>query len=169
MPSETFAQALQDQIGREFAAAHQYTAIGVHYDALTLPRLARFFYKQAEEEREHATRMINYLIDAGVPVQLGEVAAPVSTFDDHVAPIEHALEQEKSVTVQIARLFEMARDTRDYASESFMQWFVAEQVEEEAAIQGLLDVAERVRDFPMMLEEFLARDGDSLGGRADGA
>jgi ferritin len=168
MPSETFTQALQEQIGREFAAAHQYTAIGVHYDALTLPRLARFFYKQAEEEREHATRMINYLVDAGEPVQLGEIAAPRSVFDDHVDPIRAALEQEKAVTVQVARLFEMARDTRDYASESFMQWFVDEQVEEEAAIQGLLDVAERVRDFPMMIEEFLARDGDSLGGRSEG-
>jgi ferritin len=133
-----------------------------------LPRLARFFYRQAEEEREHATRMINYLIDAGVPVQLGEIAAPRSAFDDHISPIQAALDQEKSVSVSIARLFEMARDTRDYASESFMQWFVDEQVEEEAAIQGLLEVAERVRDFPMMVEEFLARDGDSLGARSTG-
>ncbi len=168
MPSETFTQALQEQIGREFAAAHQYTAIGVHYDALTLPRLASFFYKQAEEEREHATRMINYLIDPGVPVALGEIAAPRTGFDDHIEPITVALAQEQGVTVSIARLFEMARDTRDYASESFMQWFVDEQVEEEAAIQGLLDVAERVRDFPMMIEEFLARDGDSLGSRSGG-
>ena len=167
MPSEAFVQALQDQIGREFAAAHQYTAIGVHYDSVTLPRLARFFHKQAEEEREHATRMINYLVDAGVPVKLGEVAAPVGTFEDHVAPIQHALEQERSVTVQIARLFELARDTKDFASESFMQWFLDEQVEEEATIQSLLDVAERVRQFPMMLEEFLARDGDNLA-RANG-
>lgn len=168
MPSEAFSQALQEQIGRELAAAHQYTAIGVHYDTQTLPRLARFFYKQGEEEREHATRMINYLIDAGVRVQLGEIAAPRTAFDDHVEPIRAALEQEKAVTVSVARLFEMARDTRDYASESFMQWFVDEQVEEEASLQALLDVAERVRDFPMMVEEFLARDGDSLGGRAGG-
>ena len=167
MPSEAFTEALQEQIGREFAAAHQYTAIGVHYDAQTLPRLARFFHKQAEEEREHASRMINYLVDAGVDVTLGEIRAPVQAFDDHVAPIRLALEQERSVTVSIARLFELARETRDYASESFMQWFVDEQVEEEAAMQALLEVAERVRDFPMMLEEFLARDGDSLGARSE--
>lgn len=167
MPSERFIEELQAQVGREFAAAHQYMAIGTHYDGLTYPRLARFFYKQADEERDHAMRMINYLIDAGVQPQLGEIAAPRVGFDDHVEPIQAALEQERQVTVHIGRLFEIARDTRDYASESFMQWFVDEQVEEEASIQALLDVAERVREFPMMLEEFLARDADSLGSRGN--
>ncbi len=164
MPSERFIEELQAQVGREFAAAHQYTAIGTHYDGLTYPRLARFFYKQADEERDHAMRMINYLIDAGVQPQLGEIAAPRVGFEDHVEPIRAALEQEKQVTVQIGRLFEIARETRDYASESFVQWFVDEQVEEEASISSLLEVAQRVREFPMMLEEFLARDADQLGG-----
>jgi bacterioferritin B len=164
MPSERFIEELQAQIGREFAAAHQYTAIGTHYDAQTYPRLARFFYKQGDEERAHAMRMINYLIDSGVQPQFGEIAAPTVAFEDLVQPIRHALDQEKQVTVSIAKLFEIARETRDYASESFMQWFVDEQVEEESSIQSLLDVAERVREFPMMLEEFLARDGKSLGG-----
>jgi ferritin len=66
------------------------------------------------------------------------------------------------VTIAIGRLYEIARETNDYASESFMQWFVDEQVEEEASMGGLLEVAERVRESPMMLEEFLARDGDTL-------
>src|SRR5919112_1589996 len=101
-PSERFADALNAQIGREYAAAHQYTAIAAWYDAETFPRLSKFFYDQAEEER-------------------------------------------------------------DNASEIFLQWFVSEQVEEEDSIASLLHVAERVRDFPMMVEEFLARDGKSLG------
>ena len=168
MPSERFIEELQAQVGREFAAAHQYTAIATHYDGQTYPRLARFFYKQADEERDHAMRMINYLIDAGAQPQLGEIAAPKVAFDDLVAPIRLALDQEKQVTVDIAGLFEIARETRDFASESFMQWFIDEQVEEEASIQALLDVAERVREFPMMLEEFLARDGDALGAREAG-
>jgi|SRR5215208_3324963 len=163
MPSETFVEALRSQIGREFAAAHQYTAIGTHYESQTFPQLARFFYRQADEEREHAMKMVNYLVEIGVPVNLGEIPAPVADFDDHVAPIRLALGHEKSVTVSIAKLFETARDTRDYASEAFMQWFVSEQVEEEATMQALLDVAERVRDFPMMLEEFVAREGDAMG------
>jgi ferritin len=68
------------------------------------------------------------------------------------------------VTVSISELFEIARETDDYASESFMQWFVDEQVEEESTMDDLLQVAERVREYPMMLEEFLARDGAELGG-----
>ena len=167
MPSERFADALNAQIGREFAASHQYLAIAAHYDAETFPRLARFFYKQSDEERGHAMKMVDYLLQTGSSLTLGEIAAPKRQFDDHVAPIKLALEHERQVTVHIGELFEIARETRDPASEGFMQWFVDEQVEEEDSMESLLAVAERVREFPMMLEEFLARDGDSLGSGGD--
>jgi ferritin len=162
--SERFADALNAQIGREYAAAHQYTAIAAWYDAETFPRLAKFFYEQADEEREHARKMSDYLLETGQQVRLGEVAAPINDFPDHVEPIRLALEQERKVTVDIDKLVEIARETRDNASEIFLQWFVTEQVEEEDSITSLLQVAERVRDFPMMVEEFLARDGKSLEG-----
>jgi bacterioferritin B len=163
VPSERFAEALNAQVGREFLAAHQYTAIAAYYDRLTFPRLAKFFYDQAEEERGHAMKMLGYLRDTGADTRLGEVPAPKNDFADHVEPIRLALENERKVTVSIAGLFEIARETNDFASESFMQWFVDEQVEEESTMDDLLQVAERVRDYPMMLEEFLARDGDDLG------
>jgi ferritin len=164
MPSERFVEALNEQIGRELRAAHQYTAVAAYYDRLTYPRLAKFFYDQAEEERGHALKMVGYLRDTGAELSLGEVPAPQTEFADHVEPIRLALESEKKVTVSISGLFEIARETNDYASESFMQWFVDEQVEEEATMDALLQVAERVREYPMMLEEFLARDGSELGG-----
>jgi ferritin len=164
VPSERFVTALNDQIGREFNAAHQYTAVAAWYDRETFPRLAKFFFDQAEEERGHAMKMVNYLRDTGATLRLGEVSAPRTEFADHVEPIRIALEQEKKVTVSISEIFEIARDTNDYASESFMQWFVDEQVEEESTMDALLQVAERVREYPMMLEEFLARDGDDLAG-----
>jgi ferritin len=164
-PSERFVAALNAQIGREYAAAHQYTAIASWYDGETYPRLARFFYKQAEEEREHARRMTDYLLETGQPVKLSEVRAPVNDFSDHVEPIRLALEQERGVSVSIGSLVDIARETRDHASEIFLHWFVTEQVEEEDSIGDLLQVAERVREFPMMLEEFVARDGDNLGSR----
>jgi ferritin len=164
MPSERFVEALNDQIGRELNAAHQYTAVGAYYDRETFPRLAKFFFGQAEEERGHAMKMVEYLRDTNSALRLGEIAAPRSSFADHVEPIRLALEHEKKVTVSISGLFEIARETNDYASESFMQWFVDEQVEEEATMDALLQVAERVREYPMMVEEFLARDGDELGG-----
>ena len=164
MPSERFVEALNDQIGREFNAAHQYTALAAYYDRLTFPRLAKFFYAQADEERGHAMKMVEYLRDTGAELRLGEVAAPRTDFADHVEPIKLALESERKVSVAIAAIYEIARETNDYASESFMQWFVDEQVEEESTMEDLLQVAERVREYPMMLEEFLARDGDELGG-----
>ncbi|HEV2873636.1 MAG TPA: ferritin [Thermoleophilaceae bacterium] len=164
MPSERFVEALNDQIGREFNAAHQYTAVAAYYDRETFPRLAKFFLDQAEEERGHAMKMVGYLRDTGADLRLGEVRAPRTSFADHVEPISLALEHERKVTVSISALFEIARETNDYASESFMQWFVDEQVEEEATMEALLQVAERVREYPMMVEEFLARDGDELGG-----
>jgi bacterioferritin B len=163
MPSERFVEALNQQIAREFAAAHQYLAIGTYYEAETFPRLARFFYDQAEEERGHAMRMVNYLLETGAPLSLGEVPSPRSDFEDHVAPIRLALEQERRVTVEIGGVFETARETRDAASEIFMHWFVEEQVEEETTMEALLAVAERVREAPMLLEEFVAREGDDLG------
>jgi bacterioferritin B len=158
MPSERFVEALNEQIGREFAAAHQYVAIGAWYAGQTFPRLAAFFYAQAEEEREHAMRMVNYLLDQDAPVEIGSVGAPRTRFDDHVVPIRLALDQEREVTVHIGRLFEVARETRDYSSEQFMHWFLEEQVEEESSMQDLLAVAERTLSVPMLLEEYLARE-----------
>ena len=158
MASELFVDALNAQIGREFAAAHQYVAIGAHYSAETFPRLAAFFYRQADEEREHAMKMVHYLIDRDAKPEIGAVEPPTTTFADHVEPIRLALEQERSVTVRISELFEIARQTRDFQSEQFMHWFLEEQVEEEASMSGLLAVAERTRAVPMLLEEYLARE-----------
>jgi bacterioferritin B len=158
MPAARFVDALNDQIANEFAASHQYTAIAAHYEAQTLPQLARFFYAQAVEERGHAMMMIKYLIDTDAPVRLREVAGPTCEFSDHIAPIRLALDQERTVSKQIGELFAVAREEHDYLSEQFVQWFLKEQVEEEATMVEILEVAERVRDLPMTLEEFLARE-----------
>jgi ferritin len=158
MPSERFVDALNSQVSREFAAAHQYTAIGAYYAGETYPQLAAFFYKQAEEEREHALKMVNYLLDTNSPVNFTGVDAPRTDFEDHVAPIRLALDQEKSVTVSISELFEVARETKDYRSEQFLDWFLEEQTEEESSMSDLLAVAERTASVPMLLEEYLARE-----------
>jgi bacterioferritin B len=164
MAAERFVAALNDQIAREFGAAHQYVAVGNYYAAETYPRLAGFFYKQADEEREHAMKMVNYLLDRGATPDIGAIDSPRQSFGDHVEAIKIALEQERKVTVRISELFEIARETSDYQSEQFMQWFLEEQVEEEASMTDLLAVAERTRSVPMLLEEYLARD--EPGGRA---
>jgi ferritin len=165
MPAEQFVSELNDQIGREFGASQQYVAVAVHYDALTLPRLADFFYRQALEERGHAMMMVQYLLDAGEQPAIPGVAAPRTDIDDVVEPIRIALEQEKRVTDQISGLAAIARDANDFVSEQFIQWFLKEQVEEVATMSDLLAVAERSQGRLAEIEDYLAREhpGDEGG------
>lgn len=158
MAAGTFVTRLNEQIGHEFAAHQQYVAIAVHYDAETLPQLARFFYRQALEERDHAMMMVQYLIDADAEVMIPGVSAPRPSFDDIVAPVALALDQERRVTEQINGLAAVAREAGDYTSEQFMQWFIKEQVEEVATMSDLLRVVERSKDDPMEIENFMARE-----------
>jgi len=158
MPSDAFVARLNEQIANEFGAHQQYLACAVHYDAQTLPQLARFFYRQALEERDHALMMVQYLLDADAPVELPGVEAPQSRFDDVVAPVRLALEQEKRVTEQINGLAALARSENDYTSEQFMQWFIKEQVEEVATMHDLLAVVSRSTDRIMDVEDYLARE-----------
>ena len=164
MPAESFVSRLNEQIGHEFAAHQQYVAIAVHYDAETLPQLARFFYRQALEERDHAMMMVQYLIDADADVVIPGVSVPRSAFDDIVAPVALALQQEKNVTEQINGLLRIAREESDFASEQFLQWFIKEQVEEVATMSDLLRVVERSQDDPMEIENYMAREHPAAGG-----
>lgn len=79
MLSERFADALNEQIAREFAAGHQYVGIGAHYAAQTFPQLSAFFYEQAEEEREHTMKMVAYLLDRVANVHFGAIEDRVRT------------------------------------------------------------------------------------------
>src|SRR5687768_9740424 len=165
MPDDTFVTRLNEQIGNEFAAHQQYVACAVYYDAETLPQLARFFYAQALEERDHAMMMVQYLIDADEHVIVPGVAAPQVDFKDIVEPVSLALQQERRVTEQINALAATARNEGDYTSEQFVQWFIKEQVEEVATMSDLLRVVERSRDDVMEVENYMAREhpGDTGG------
>jgi ferritin len=153
-----FTEALNEQIGREFAASQQYVAIAVHYDAETLPQLAGHFYRQAVEERNHAMMMVQYLLDSGAEVEIPGSAAPQTSFAGDAAPVELALEQEKTVTEQIAALGQVARDEGDPVGEQFLGWFLEEQREEVASMSALLSVVNRAAASNILLvEEYLAR------------
>jgi ferritin len=153
-----FGDALNEQIGQEFAASQQYVAIAVWYDAQTLPQLAAHFYRQAVEERNHAMMMVQYLLDADLPVAIPGVAAPQTAFADVVAPVQLALDQEKRVTAQIAELVRGAREAGDFVGEQFLYWFLQEQREEVSSMSALLQVVERSRDNVMLIEDYLARE-----------
>ena len=163
MASQKFAEQLNVQIGNEFAAHHQYVACAIYYDALTMPRMAAFFYRQALEERDHAMMMVQYLIDADADVAIPGVEAPSNTFDDIVAPVRLALDQEKRVATQINELTALARDEHDYASDQFMQWFIKEQVEEIATMSDLLTVVTRAQHDVEAIEEYVDRELGDVG------
>src|SRR4029078_838292 len=158
MAAPPFVAQLNEQIAHEYAAHQQYVACPVYYDAETLPQLARFFYRQAIEERDHAMMMVQYLIDADADVTIPGVAAPQTSFADIVAPVALALEQEKRVTEQINGLAATAREASDFTSEQFTQWFIKEQVEEVATMSDLLRVVERSKHDPMEVENYMARE-----------
>lgn len=169
MPAPEFVEALNEQVAHEFGASQQYVAVAVHYDQQTLPRLANFFYGQAVEERGHAMKMIQYLMDQDAEVIVPPIAGPRNGFADIVEPIAIALDQEKRVSEQITRLARIARETGDYQSEQFIQWFLKEQVEEVSTMGDLLTTVRRSAANPLWVEEFLAREGFGGGGGQSGA
>jgi ferritin len=158
VPTDRFVAALNEQIANEFAAAQQYVAIAVAYEAQTLPRMAAFFYQQSLEERNHALMMVRYLLDVDARVEVPGVTAPQTEFIDCVSPVALALDQEKRVGEEIFNLMKIAREDADYASEQFVQWFVKEQVEEVASMSSLHDVVARAKDQPLLAEDYLARE-----------
>jgi ferritin len=163
LAEKSFPDALNEQIANEFAASQQYVGAAVYYDAATLPRLAHFFYRQALEEREHAMMMIQYLLDVDEEVRIPDVNAQETRYEDGVAPVKMALKQEKRVGEEIYALFEIARETKDYRAEQFMQWFVKEQVEEVALMQDLLNVVERAKENLLFAEDYIAREKPGEG------
>ena len=166
MPAQRFADQLNAQIGNELSAHNQYLAVAVHYDALTMPQMAAFFYGQALEERDHAMMMVQYLLDTDADVVIPGVESPVGSFDGVVAPVELALTQEKRVTEQINGLLRTAREEGDFASEQFMQWFIKEQVEEVATMSDLLAVVKRNADDIDDIEDYVAREQSGEGSDA---
>jgi bacterioferritin B len=160
-----FPEALNEQVAREFAASQQYVAIAVHYDAETLPQLAAHFYRQALEERNHAMMIVQYLLDAGEPVQIPGVDAPQTDFADVVSPVRLALDQERQVTEEIVSLARLAREEGDLVGEQFLGWFLDEQREEVSSMSSLLALVERAEGSNVLLvEEYLARQAG--GGEA---
>ncbi len=163
-----FASALNDHIPNEFAAAQQYLAAAVYYEDLTMPRLAAFFYRQALEERNHAMMIVRYLLDIEADVTIPGIGAPRVEFTDLVDPVRMALEQERKVTTQFNELTAIARAENEFQGEQFLQWFLAEQVEEVSLMGDLLMVVERGANHPLEIEEFLARESFGEGGEDGG-
>jgi bacterioferritin B len=162
-----FYDLLSAQLGNEFDASHQYLAIAVWFDNHDLPQLAKHFYRQSLEERNHAMMLVQYMLDRNLKVAIPPVSAVRSDFENIREPIGLALAQEKQVTSQIEALFAAARAENDALGEQFMLWFLKEQVEEVASMATLLNIAERTENNLFDIENFMAREAVGDNGRHD--
>ncbi|KRF25668.1 MULTISPECIES: ferritin [unclassified Phycicoccus] len=163
-PEPSFVQLLTEQVRHEFTASQQYIAIAVWFDGHDLPRLATHFYLQSVEERNHAMMMVQYMLDRDWALTVPGVDEVRNEFGKPHEPIALALEQEKSVTAQIEALFRAARTEGDVLGEQFMLWFLKEQVEEVAAMNTLLTIAQRAGEDWFQIEDHLAREAVGDGG-----
>ena len=151
--------AINEQIGNEFNAMLQYYAIAAHFRAEALPELSAHFHQQAEEEKQHALRFIQFAIDTGARVNIPAVPAPQGYFKAAEEAVKLSLEQEERVTTQINALLSMAKAESDYTTDNFLQWFVKEQLEEVASMEQLLRVVQRAGEGNLLrVEEYLARE-----------
>jgi ferritin len=159
LTSNKVIDAINHQIGNEFGASLQYVAIAAYFSAEALPQLAQHFFRQASEENDHAMRFINYIADAGGRVVIPAIAAPQASFNSAEESVKLSLDQEVQVTHQINALVELARSENDYITINFLQWFLAEQLEEVSSMDTLLKIVQRASDNLLRVEEYLARVG----------
>jgi bacterioferritin B len=156
--SKKMNAAINEQIGNEFAASLQYVAIASHFAADGLPALANHFYRQAEEEREHAMRFVKYLVEAGGAVEIPAIKAPKTGFKTVEAAVKLSLDHELAVTSQINNLVELAIKESDHTTHNFLSWFVAEQLEEVSSMDNLLKIVQRAGEANVIhVEQYLMR------------
>ena len=129
---------LKEQINKEFYSAYLYLAMSNYYYGENLDGFGHWFEVQAREEQEHAMKILKYLQDNGVKVELAAIAAPGADFSDYRAPLTAALKHEQYVTSLIHAIYKQARDSDDFRACQFLEWFVAEQGEEEKSTADLI-------------------------------
>lgn len=150
---------LNQQIALEMKASASYLAMASWCDQRELLNSKSFFYKQAEEEREHGMKIFNFINDAGGAAISPSVLDVNNEFESLRGIYELALEQEINVTQSIYKAFKKARQVDDFASEVFLQWFVNEQVEEEDTVRSILDIFDLMGDMPLkMIDERLPKE-----------
>ena len=140
MISEQPARLLVAQVGHELGAHQSYMGISLYFERQSLKGWAKFFHEQAVEEAGHAGKIIAFLIDNEVAFDLPPVSGATTTYATARMAVEAALASELRVTGHFDALAGAARDAGDHRSFQFLQWFIEEQVEEEATMRGLLDI-----------------------------
>ena len=122
---------LKDQINKELYSAYFYLAIAGFYQGRSLDGFSHWFARQSQEEQGHAIKILNYLQDNRVDVEFAAIAGPVTDFQNNREPLEATLRHEQYITSLIHDLYREARDADDFRTCQFLEWFIAEQGEEE--------------------------------------
>lgn len=162
LASDSLVRAFNQQVGHEMGASMQYIAIASYFDSETLPELARFFYRQSEEERAHAMRFVKFINDVSGRVRIPAIPEPKSDFASAEEAVAQAVSWEEEVTRQVYDLVEVAKADKNYIGVRFLDWFVEEQLEEVATMTDLLAVVRRAGPERLLfVEEYLARRGRS--------
>lgn len=159
MIPQKVADRLNEQVNHEYFASWTYTAMAWTLERMNLKAFAKWFFLQAKEERGHAEKIANYLNDQGGTVRLKSLGEPKSDYKSVEDIFQTALEHEKKVTKQVHEILALARSENDPATENFIEWKVAEQVEEVSSVEYILAIvrtASTTRDF-FMLEGKIAK------------
>jgi bacterioferritin B len=158
LASDRLVAALNAQIGHEMHASLQYVSIAAHFAAENLPQLAAFFYRQADEEKEHALKFVRFVVNVGGRVRVPDVTAPLSEFASAAEAVRLSLDWERTVTDQIYRLVDVAKAEGNYIALRFLDWFVTEQLEEITLMDQLLALVERAGSNILLVEDYLSRN-----------
>ena len=154
MESEALQAKLNEQITHELGAEMQYLAMSFWFERENLNGMANWFQKQANEEHEHAMKIVGLMNEWDLPISLVSPPSPATEFKNSESVFEAALLHEQSVTEQISHIFKAARDESAWHVEVAFQWFITEQVEEEVNARDNLAKIRMVGDNPAALLEF---------------
>ncbi len=147
MLKETVESALNQQINMELQAYYTYLAASAYFDEHALKGFAQWMYHHAQEEMQHAMKLYHFVHSRRGHVALFSLAAPKQDWGSADEVVRDALEHEQKVTASIDAIVKLARAEGDYATDSFLQWFVDEQVEEEEIVDELLQKLNLIGDF----------------------
>lgn len=151
--SNALAAAFNQQIGHEFGACLQYLSIAGHFQRQQLTLLAKLFFDQADEEKQHALKFVHYVLDTHGTLEIPAIPAPVATFASAEAAAQAALTWEQEVTGQITKLMDLAVSQNDYLAQGFLQSFIDEQLEEVTKMDRLLSVIRRSGEKNLIMVE----------------
>ena len=138
MLDKEMEKAINKQMNAELYSSYLYLSMGAYFESIDLSGFASWMRVQAQEELSHAMKFYDYLVTRGARVTLTEIEAPPTQWDNAVAVFKHVYEHEQMVTGLINKLVDLAISLSDHATNNFLQWYVAEQVEEEESSSSVL-------------------------------